>query len=161
MSSRWLNIGQVLLCMFMDRNKAILTEKVWPIKDSLCRKRTISANGTQRVIPSERNSRATLHARDVNHSAVFGSFIPLAEPGSRIVNTFTHVKSCKKKHSARFQPNGSSGEPLNFTWIRQEWSSFCCVQDRMWRKNRSLNPGSKCVGTDLNRNWALGWGGMW
>ncbi|KAL9959735.1 hypothetical protein ACROYT_G033088 [Oculina patagonica] len=31
-------------------------------------------------------------------------------------------------------------------------------KDRMWRKNRSLNPGSKCVGTDLNRNWGFGWG---
>lgn len=31
-------------------------------------------------------------------------------------------------------------------------------KDRMWRKNRSLNPGSKCVGTDLNRNWDFHWG---
>ncbi|KAJ7370282.1 corticosteroid- binding protein [Desmophyllum pertusum] len=30
--------------------------------------------------------------------------------------------------------------------------------DRMWRKNRSLNPGSECVGTDLNRNWGFSWG---
>ena len=80
----------------MVRNRAILTEKVWSITDLLCGKRTLSANGTQQVTPSERNSRATLHAREVNQSAVFGSFIPLAEPGSRVVNT-------------------SSREPLNFT----------------------------------------------
>ena len=29
----------------------------------------------------------------------------------------------------------------------------------MWRKNRGVNPGSKCVGTDLNRNWSFHWGG--
>jgi len=31
--------------------------------------------------------------------------------------------------------------------------------DRMWRKTRSRNPGSKCVGTDPNRNWGYKWGG--
>lgn len=31
-------------------------------------------------------------------------------------------------------------------------------KDRMWRKNRGVNPGSKCVGTDLNRNWSFHWG---
>merc|ERR1712173_514648 len=25
--------------------------------------------------------------------------------------------------------------------------------DRMWRKTRSNNPGSRCIGTDPNRNW--------
>ncbi|XP_044172005.1 carboxypeptidase A2-like, partial [Acropora millepora] len=33
-------------------------------------------------------------------------------------------------------------------------------QDRFWRKNRSPNRGSKCVGTDLNRNWQFKWGGL-
>jgi len=28
---------------------------------------------------------------------------------------------------------------------------------RMWRKNRRPNPGSTCVGTDLNRNFAYKW----
>jgi len=28
---------------------------------------------------------------------------------------------------------------------------------RMWRKNRSSNPGSTCIGTDLNRNGAYMW----
>nr|XP_020039392.1 carboxypeptidase A4 isoform X2 [Castor canadensis] len=27
------------------------------------------------------------------------------------------------------------------------------TQNRLWRKTRSLNPGSRCVGTDPNRNW--------
>ncbi|XP_022796974.1 carboxypeptidase B-like [Stylophora pistillata] len=31
-------------------------------------------------------------------------------------------------------------------------------KDRMWRKSRSLSPGSSCVGTDLNRNWGFRWG---
>jgi len=31
--------------------------------------------------------------------------------------------------------------------------------DRMWRKNRRPNTGSTCVGTDLNRNYGVGWSG--
>ncbi|CAI9618920.1 unnamed protein product [Staurois parvus] len=31
--------------------------------------------------------------------------------------------------------------------------------DRMWRKTRSPNSGSSCVGTDPNRNWDAGFGG--
>jgi len=30
---------------------------------------------------------------------------------------------------------------------------------RLWRKNRQTNSGSSCVGTDLNRNFAIGFGG--
>jgi murein tripeptide amidase MpaA len=30
--------------------------------------------------------------------------------------------------------------------------------DRMWRKNRRPNTGSRCVGTDLNRNFDDRWG---
>ena len=32
--------------------------------------------------------------------------------------------------------------------------------DRMWRKNRKPNQGSRCVGTDLNRNYAAKWSGV-
>ena len=32
--------------------------------------------------------------------------------------------------------------------------------DRMWRKNRKPNDGSRCVGTDLNRNYAAKWSGV-
>jgi len=31
--------------------------------------------------------------------------------------------------------------------------------DRMWRKTRSVNSGSSCIGTDPNRNWDYQWGG--
>jgi len=30
--------------------------------------------------------------------------------------------------------------------------------ERLWRKNRQLNSGSTCIGTDLNRNYQYGWG---
>ncbi|XP_077328764.1 carboxypeptidase A1-like [Lithobates pipiens] len=33
------------------------------------------------------------------------------------------------------------------------------TRDRMWRKTRSPNSGSTCVGTDPNRNWDAGFGG--
>ena len=29
---------------------------------------------------------------------------------------------------------------------------------RLWRKTRTPNQGSACVGTDPNRNWKPGWG---
>uniref|UniRef100_A0A8C3SNF1 Carboxypeptidase A3 n=1 Tax=Chelydra serpentina TaxID=8475 RepID=A0A8C3SNF1_CHESE len=32
------------------------------------------------------------------------------------------------------------------------------TQDRMWRKNRSKNSSTNCIGTDLNRNFAAAWG---
>ena len=33
------------------------------------------------------------------------------------------------------------------------------IRIRLWRKNRSINEGTKCVGVDLNRNWDYNWGG--
>ncbi|XP_023445928.2 carboxypeptidase A4 isoform X2 [Dasypus novemcinctus] len=32
-------------------------------------------------------------------------------------------------------------------------------KNRLWRKTRSLNPGSHCIGTDPNRNWNASFGG--
>jgi len=34
------------------------------------------------------------------------------------------------------------------------------TKNRMWRKTRSPNPGSRCEGTDPNRNWNAFWGGV-
>ncbi|XP_070577619.1 carboxypeptidase B-like [Ptychodera flava] len=42
----------------------------------------------------------------------------------------------------------SNPDGYEFTWN----------DDRMWRKTRSPNAGSNCVGTDPNRNWSVGWG---
>ncbi|AWP07859.1 putative carboxypeptidase A1-like [Scophthalmus maximus] len=36
---------------------------------------------------------------------------------------------------------------------------FTHNNNRMWRKTRSPNPGSNCVGVDPNRNWDAGFGG--
>jgi len=36
---------------------------------------------------------------------------------------------------------------------------FSHTTTRLWRKNRQANSGSTCVGTDLNRNFQVGWGG--
>ena len=33
------------------------------------------------------------------------------------------------------------------------------LQDRMWRKTRSVNPPNICVGVDPNRNWDVNWSG--
>jgi len=37
---------------------------------------------------------------------------------------------------------------------------FSHTGNRMWRKTRSPNPGSSCIGTDPNRNWNAHWGGV-
>ncbi|XP_043329996.1 mast cell carboxypeptidase A isoform X1 [Cervus canadensis] len=34
------------------------------------------------------------------------------------------------------------------------------TQNRMWRKNRSRNQNSKCIGTDLNRNFNISWNSL-
>jgi len=36
---------------------------------------------------------------------------------------------------------------------------YTWTTDRMWRKTRSPNAGSTCIGTDPNRNWDFEWGG--
>jgi hypothetical protein len=36
----------------------------------------------------------------------------------------------------------------------------CVLQDRFWRKTRSPNNGSDCIGTDPNRNWGFHWNGI-
>jgi len=37
--------------------------------------------------------------------------------------------------------------------------TYAHTTNRLWRKNRSVNSGSTCVGTDLNRNYAYAFGG--
>ncbi|KFP81512.1 Carboxypeptidase A1, partial [Apaloderma vittatum] len=37
--------------------------------------------------------------------------------------------------------------------------AFTHSSNRMWRKTRSINAGSRCVGVDPNRNWDAGFGG--
>jgi len=51
-----------------------------------------------------------------------------------------------------------------FTWIivpilNPDGYEYAHENDRMWRKNRQTNSGSSCVGTDLNRNYRVGFGG--
>jgi murein tripeptide amidase MpaA len=52
----------------------------------------------------------------------------------------------------------------NFNWIivpvfNVDGYIYTHTSTRLWRKNRQPNSGSGCVGTDLNRNYATGWGG--
>ncbi|XP_075413847.1 carboxypeptidase A1 isoform X2 [Tenrec ecaudatus] len=37
--------------------------------------------------------------------------------------------------------------------------AFTHSKNRLWRKTRSITPGSSCVGVDPNRNWDAGFGG--
>jgi hypothetical protein len=52
----------------------------------------------------------------------------------------------------------------NFRWyfvpnLNPDGYEFCWTGDRLWRKTRSANSGSPCVGTDPNRNWDANWCG--
>ncbi|KAJ8019858.1 Carboxypeptidase A4 [Holothuria leucospilota] len=42
--------------------------------------------------------------------------------------------------------------------LNQDGYRFSWKRDRMWRKTRNPNPGSKCKGTDANRNYDSHWG---
>jgi carboxypeptidase A2 len=41
--------------------------------------------------------------------------------------------------------------------VNPDGYSYTWSNDRMWRKNRTPNLGSPCLGTDLNRNFKEGW----
>lgn len=43
--------------------------------------------------------------------------------------------------------------------VNADGYAYTWSDDRMWRKTRTENPGSRCVGTDPNRNWDDHWGG--
>jgi carboxypeptidase A2 len=52
----------------------------------------------------------------------------------------------------------------NFRWyfipnLNPDGYEHTRSNDRLWRKTRSPNAGSLCVGTDANRNWDSNWGG--
>jgi hypothetical protein len=52
----------------------------------------------------------------------------------------------------------------NFRWyfvpnLNPDGYEYCWTNDRLWRKTRSPNPGSICIGTDPNRNWDSNWCG--
>ncbi|KAI1434859.1 hypothetical protein GGR50DRAFT_360125 [Xylaria sp. CBS 124048] len=37
--------------------------------------------------------------------------------------------------------------------------AYSQTTDRLWRKNRQTRSNTTAIGTDINRNWAVGWGG--
>jgi len=43
--------------------------------------------------------------------------------------------------------------------VNPDGYEFCHTGDRLWRKTRSTNAGSTCLGCDPNRNFAFHWGG--
>jgi len=64
---------------------------------------------------------------------------------------------------------GSSADAIylrnNFRWyivpnLNPDGYEFCWTNDRLWRKTRSPNTGSVCIGTDPNRNWDSNWCGQ-
>ncbi|NXR79487.1 CBPA1 Carboxypeptidase, partial [Pycnonotus jocosus] len=45
------------------------------------------------------------------------------------------------------------------TWHPDAYPASAPSLNRLWRKTRSINAGSRCVGVDPNRNWDAGFGG--
>ncbi|KAA0724442.1 Carboxypeptidase A1 [Triplophysa tibetana] len=43
--------------------------------------------------------------------------------------------------------------------VNPDGYKYTHTTNRMWRKTRKPNPGSRCVGVDANRNWNAGFGG--
>ena len=43
--------------------------------------------------------------------------------------------------------------------INPDGYSYTWTNDRMWRKNRRVNEGARCMGVDLNRNYEANWSG--
>jgi murein tripeptide amidase MpaA len=41
--------------------------------------------------------------------------------------------------------------------VNPDGYEYSWTTDRLWRKNRTPNLGSSCVGTDLNRNFGFKW----
>ena len=80
-----MDIGQVLFCVFMDRDQypAILTEQAWSIKDLLYSQNITPTEfrfcGTNAAIPSGQD-RPILPARVANQNTGFASCCPLAKP---------------------------------------------------------------------------------
>ena len=98
--SRWLDIGQVLFCVFMDRDEvevhkvakkergqypAILTEQTWSIKDLLYCFWWNFACGIQRVVPSGQDGSMHL-ARSGSQSQRVIWFILPARGANHIIN---------------------------------------------------------------------------
>ncbi|KAK0661827.1 Metallocarboxypeptidase A-like protein [Lasiodiplodia hormozganensis] len=44
-----------------------------------------------------------------------------------------------------------------FPVVNPDGFVYTQTNTRLWRKNRQAASGSSCVGTDINRNWAVGW----
>ena len=44
--------------------------------------------------------------------------------------------------------------------MSSSFSQYTWNGDRLWRKNRRVNPGSSCMGVDINRNYNDHWGGV-
>ena len=45
--------------------------------------------------------------------------------------------------------------------INGDGYEYCWTEDRLWRKSRRANPGSSCIGTDINRNFDFMWMSKW
>ncbi|KAF1985188.1 hypothetical protein K402DRAFT_111691 [Aulographum hederae CBS 113979] len=44
-----------------------------------------------------------------------------------------------------------------FPFVNPDGFAYTQTNDRLWRKNRQTNPGSTCLGRDVNRNWPYVW----
>jgi len=63
---------------------------------------------------------------------------------------------------ARAEPSWLAGTEFTIVPMSNpDGSLYSETSSRMWRKNRAVNPGSSCIGVDLNRNWDPDWRGYY
>lgn len=89
---------------------------------------------------SEHTNLKNLSASQLKHQADFPSFAIVTE-----------------KSPSNYCPVSNESQ-ITLCHMHHPFLHLFSWQDRMWRKNRRLNPGSTCYGTDLNRNFAFRWG---
>ncbi|XP_037062396.1 mast cell carboxypeptidase A isoform X2 [Peromyscus leucopus] len=76
--------------------------------------------------------------------------------GSTVEDNPLYVLKIGKKDGARkaiFMDCGIHARE----WVSPAFCQWFVYQNRMWRKNRSKNQNSTCIGTDLNRNFDVSW----
>ena len=76
---------------------------------------------------------------------------------SRILNKYDFYIMPSMNPGKTYMQSGSQDHVKFIEYL--DGYEYSRTYDRMWRKTRSTNRGSNCVGADPNRNWGYNWGG--
>jgi len=106
-----------------------------------------------------------------NGNPIFGLRLGNAQGPTFFINCGIHAREWITVTTCCYIIDQLLGEDPEGPAILQEWNVFVVpilntdgydfthTNTRLWRKDREPNPGSTCIGTDMNRNYGYGWGG--